>query len=377
MRIFIFICLLIVSEAHSSQERLTRYLTELVQLDSVTSNHEGNMKALKYVERQLEGLNLYFKYYEYNGFPSLVITTQDTQKPTVFLVSHIDVVAAPQALFSPRIEGNKMYGRGVYDMKMAIACYILLMQELKDKHLNIGIMLTSDEEIGGMNGTRRLLDAGYSSEVAFLPDGGFDWNFEEEAKGVLHIKVMAKGVAAHSSRPWNGENAINKLMAALQEINRYFDLEKSKYGDYYPTANVGIIQGGKGVNQVPDYAEAKVDIRFPSGITAGQIFINLKDLVKDQVALENLIEASPNMVDVNQNYFQKFKEIAQKRGITIGTVRSHGSSDARFFGEKKIPILVISCKGGDIHSDKEWIDLEDLSRFYEVMKEWVLETCRK
>lgn len=262
-------------------------------------------------------------------------------------------------------------------MKMAIACYILLMQELKDKHLNIGIMLTSDEEIGGMNGTRRLLDAGYSSEVAFLPDGGFDWNFEEEAKGVLHIKVMAKGVAAHSSRPWNGENAINKLMAALQEINRYFDLEKSKYGDYYPTANVGIIQGGKGVNQVPDYAEAKVDIRFPSGITAGQIFINLKDLVKDQVALENLIEASPNMVDVNQNYFQKFKEIAQKRGITIGTVRSHGSSDARFFGEKKIPILVISCKGGDIHSDKEWIDLEDLSRFYEVMKEWVLETCRK
>lgn len=362
------------TESPSSRKaQLTKYLADLVAINTVTSNQEGSLKALKYVEKQLSDLNLHFNYHEFKGFHSLVITTQNTKNPAVFLVAHIDVVAAPDTLFKPRIEGNKMHGRGVYDMKMAIACYILLLQELKDK-LNIGIMLTSDEEIGGMNGVKRLLEEGYSSKVALLPDGGFDWNFEEEAKGVLQMTVKARGKSAHSSRPWEGDNAINKLTSALQNINRYFEQEKQKFGTYFPTVNVGLISGGKGVNQVPDYAEAKVDIRFPSAITAGQIFLNLEDLVtSDSVSLEKLIEASPNRVDVNQIFFQKFRQIAKEMyDIPIGTVHSHGSSDARFFGERNIPVLVITCRGGQIHSDDEWVDLEDLSRFYEVIKKWVI-----
>src|SRR5262249_3930331 len=156
---------------------------------------------------------LHFKHQTFEGHPTLVITTKDTMTPDIFLVAHIDVVPAPKSLYQPRIESNKMYGRGAYDMKMAIACYILLLHELKEwlGEKNIGLMLTSDEEIGGMQGVKRLLEAGYSSKVAFLPDGGFNWNFEEEAKGVLQIKIAARGKSSHSSRPWLGENAIDSL----------------------------------------------------------------------------------------------------------------------------------------------------------------------
>lgn len=355
----------------ADQQKLTEYLSELVSIPSVTENKQENENALHYVESKLSHLGLHFRYKSFEGHPTLVITTKDTKTPDLFLVSHIDVVPGLEELFIPRIEGGKMYGRGAYDMKMAIACYILLMQELKDRlpDLNLGIMLTSDEEIGGMNGVKRLLEEGYAPKLAILPDGGFDWNFEEAAKGVLHLKITAKGISAHSSRPWLGENAIEKLMKNLKDLTAYF--EEKKKGDYFPTANIGLIQGGKATNLIPDHAEAKVDIRYPPEMKEQNILEDLKALLPD-VSLEVAARGSPHQEDLNTAPFLRFKEIArQMYGINIGKALSHGSSDARFFGEKGIPVIVIAPKGGDIHSDGEWIDLEDLSRFYNVLVRFV------
>lgn len=90
-----------------------------------------------------------------------------------------------------------------------------------------------------------------------------------------------------------------------------------------------------------------------------------------------MIQAALNKEDVNLPFFQMFRETTKKMyGINIGTVLSHGSSDARFFGEKNFPVLVITSKGGEIHSDDEWVDLEDLSRFYEVMKNWIIKVSK-
>lgn len=386
MKIFSFLLSLIsiqvmlTAQGVPTQEKLTNYLADLVAINTVTADKEANLRALKRVQQQLKTLPLHFKFYEFNGYHSLVITTRPTQKPDVWLIAHIDVVPGAANLFEPRIENNKMYGRGTYDMKMAIACYILLMHELKDslQHYNIGIMLTSDEEIGGMNGVRCLLQEGYSSSVALLPDGGFNWNFEEAAKGVLHVKLSAFGKSAHSSRPWMGENAITRLMAALSDIQTYFEGQKLLHPHYYPTANLGLIAGGKGINLVPDHAEAQIDIRFPPTLCANEIYEQLQKSVKAHcnVELRKIIEGSPNHVDLSQKYFQQFKKLAKEMyDIEVDQVQSHGSSDARFFGEKNIPVLVIAPRGDGIHSDDEWIDLEDLVRFYAVMKSWVMKTA--
>lgn len=363
-------------EASTQQEQLSKFLSALVSMPTETTDKEANAKALRWVENQLADLELFFQHQSFEGHPTLVITSKQTKTPDIFLVAHIDVVAAPRSLYQPRIDAGIMYGRGAYDMKMAIACYLLLLRELKDRlpDLNIGIMLTSDEEIGGMNGVKRLLDTGYSSKIAFLPDGGFDWKFEEAAKGVLHVKISARGISAHGSRPWLGENAIEILMGALGEIRRYF--EKEKLGTYYPSANVGLIQGGKGINQVPDYAEAKVDIRYPPELKGKEIYSALVDMMRKdpRLTIEIIAEGASHYADLRQSSFLKFQEIAKRMyGIEVGKTLSHGASDARFFGEKNIPVLVIAPKGGDIHSDGEWIDLKDLTRFYNVLKQWVVD----
>lgn len=245
------------------QQKLTEYLAALIAMPTETDNREENRKALYWVENQLSSLGLHFNRHTFGGHPALVITTQETMTPDLFLVSHIDVVPAPKSLYEPRIVGNKMFGRGSYDMKMAIACYILLLHELKDQlpKMNIGIMLTSDEEIGGMQGVKRLLEAGYSSKIAFLPDGGFNWNFEEAAKGVLQIKIIAQGQSAHGSRPWLGVNAIDMLNEALKDVHAYFDKQKLTHGTYFPTVNVGVIQGEEG------------SIKWPIMLKLGSIFV--------------------------------------------------------------------------------------------------------
>ncbi len=360
----------------TQQEQLTEYLSALVSMPTETADTEKNDKALHWIEDQLSPLGLHFKHQTFEGHPTLVITTKDTMTPDLFLVAHIDVVPAPKSQYLPRIAGNKMHGRGAYDMKMAIACYMLLLHELKDRlpKMNIGLMLTSDEEIGGMNGVKRLLEAGYSSKVAFLPDGGFNWNFEEAAKGVLQVKITARGVSAHSSRPWLGENAIDILMKALGDVHLYFEKEKPHYGTYFPTANIGMIKGGKAANQVPAEAEALIDIRYPPAIKGTEIYSALeKMLQKDpRLSIQITAEGSPHHANLQQPPFLKFQEIAKRLyGIETGKTFSYGASDARFFSEKNIPVLVIAPKGGEIHSEEEWIDLADLTRFYNVLKEWV------
>jgi len=381
-----FLCIiLLLAPLHllgTTQDELATTLKQLVAFETLPANLQANKEALQWVEMQIEGLPLKHQYHEFDGHPCLVITTQETKRPTLWLVAHMDVVSGAKSLFSATRKGEKLYGRGVYDMKMAIACYLLLLKELGASlaNYNFGSMLTSDEEVGGMHGTKCLLEAGYSSDVAFLPDGGFLWNFEESAKGVLHVKIAAHGSSAHSSRPWEGKNAIDQLMHVLEKVRLLFEKEKAQAGQFFPTHNVGLIQGGTLINQVPDYAEAKIDIRYPPDISPEALYAKMVEITKqyEGVTLEKIIGGSSHHVDLRLSYFQNFRKLAHDLyGIKVGSVKSHGSSDARFFGAHNIPVLVIAPNGGDIHSDREWVDLADLVRFYEVLKAWVVTTSPK
>lgn len=123
-----------------------------------------------------------------------------------------------------------------------------------------------------------------------------------------------------------------------------------------------------------DHAEARLDIRYPPDMTGSEIYSALVTLFQKEphLSVEITAEGSPHHVDPQQPSFVKFQEIAERLyGIKIGKVLSHGASDARFFGERTIPVMVIAPTGGEIHADDEWIDLEDLTRFYNVLKQWI------
>jgi hypothetical protein len=131
---------------------------------------------------------------------------------------------------------------------------------------------------------------------------------------------------------------------------------------------------------IQENATANIDIRYPPAMEGKTLYADLVHLMQQdaRIKMEITAEGLPHQVDVTQEYFKTFAEIAKKLyDIDITPTRSYGASDARFFGERHIPVVMISPQGGNIHSDGEWIDIKDLTRFYNVLKLWVLENQKE
>jgi succinyl-diaminopimelate desuccinylase len=360
-----------------NEEPLIAILRDLVGFQSVSGNFAGTEECFHYLRRSLIEAGLDTQLLRSNDLPSIFATTQpDTKKPKLILQAHMDVVPAKPPGFNMREEDGKLYGRGVFDMKFAAACYLQLVQELKDElgMYNFGLMLTSDEEIGGDDGVGYLLEQGYSAEVCMLPDGGDQWEIEASCNGVWFARIKASGVAAHGSRPWEGENAIGMLIEALDEIKGLF----GELGHGKSSITISQISGGEAINQVPDSAEATLDMRFADKEQFDS-YKNAVSLITSNRGLEllTIAETPCGLVDMQNQHVIDFMVVAERiHGQPIGRNHSLGASDARFFAQKNIPTIVIRPSGGGHHGNNEWIDKAELLKFYELVKAYVTETTK-
>ncbi len=357
-------------------------LSKLISFQTVTCRIDQQYTILSWISDQLASLPLIKTEFQHNSVPSLLYTTRQTRTPKLWLAAHCDVVPASQDHFNPRHEGSRLIGRGAIDMKFAIACYIRLLHELRDNlpALDLGVMITSDEEAGGKNGVGALIEEGYLGDIVFLPDGGSVWNIEERAKGMFHFELTSHGTPAHAAKPWEGENPFPRLFQVLQEIQTLFPTEPC--GDkhhHHSTLNIGKMNGGEVGNQVPALVRATIDIRcFAESEQSLKKALHAVINNHDRIEINEVVTGFPYTNDCTHNAFHLFKTLALDiTGKDVGTTISHGSSDARYFAKKNIPVLLINPSGGDYHGDSEWIDLDDLEYYYQVLKKWVVSVAKK
>ncbi|HVQ45069.1 MAG TPA: M20/M25/M40 family metallo-hydrolase [Candidatus Saccharimonadia bacterium] len=357
---------------------LADLLSHLIRFPTITDAHATNRAALDWVEQQLTNLPLHILRLEHNDFPALIVTTRPTRTPRLWLQAHMDVVPAPVAAFEPRLAGGRLIGRGSYDMKFAIATFIALLQELGSKlsQYNLGLMITTDEEVGGQDGVHWLTQNGYRGEAVLLPDGGVNWEMETGAKGIVWWKLTSRGRASHASRPWNGVNAIDQLIRFVDELRRHTVIEPC--GDpahEHATLNLGRITGGTAANQVADTAEAYVDIRLTPGTTLDTVaaWVEAARQAIPGVDAETVVASAPYLVP-DDGPGVMFRRIAERvTGHPLHNIIAHGASDARFFAAHNIPVITVRPTGGDHHGPAEWIDLADLDRFYQVIRDFTVE----
>lgn len=351
-------------------------LYPIISAQTVAKQPDSIMSFVKSIEEELAQYDLHCMSFQSEGSPSVIAFTKDTKKPKVLLQAHIDVVPGKANLFNMIERDGRLYGRGVFDMKFAAACYMQLVEDLKNElgDYDFGIMLTSDEEIGGENGVKYLLEQGYEADVCILPDAGDSWNIETSCNGVWIMRLGSSGKSAHGSRPWEGQNAIEHLLDALSDIRQLFGkCEPSK-----TSLTVSMIEGGAASNQVPDNASATLDMRFRNTNEKLTRIKEVKSIAsKYSLIIESIGEVECIETDLNEPHVAKFVEIAGKvRGKSIGTIHSYGASDAHYFCEKGIPTILMRPDGGSAHSDEEWIDKEGLLQYYEVIKRYVIEVAK-
>jgi len=296
------------------------------------------------------------------------------------LYAHLDVVDAPAPLFTLRLENGKYYGRGVLDMKSAAANYLHILDALQGSLglYDIGVMLTTDEEYFGMHGAGMLVDEGYLPEVSIMPDSvfGTTWDIENFAKGCWFAHITSLGISAHGSRPWEGDSASIKLVRAVDQISQLFnDMQRPDTA----TLNVGLIQGGASINQIPAAAMASLDIRF----TDFKIYQRLRREIhvicdRNEVNLRTVRKANrPTHNDITHPLVQAFtKQVAKQIGVQPKPFSAHGSTDARFLADKGIPCILMSPPGGGAHSNDEWLDKEGYEQFRIILRDYLDDVAR-
>src|SRR5690606_13931693 len=124
------------------------------------------------------------------------------------------------------------------------------------------------------DGTPMLIKEGYVPEVCVLPDGGNNWQIQTFSKGFLFFIIRSYGTTAHGSRPWLGKSAIPPLLKAVDDIQAVFT-NNSEDGC---TLNIGKLHGGNAINQVPDYAEVQLDIRYMTETERGELFETVRGI---------------------------------------------------------------------------------------------------
>ncbi len=352
---------------------MKKTLKQLIKLRTLSRETEENEKALEWVKEQIPtGYGARIK--KHNGYPLLYA---GSDSPMLCLQAHIDVVPGNEELFFPKEEKGLLYGRGAYDMKFAIACYIEILKRTNPEKHGVGLLLTSDEEIGGANGVGAAIKEGYSPSFVFLPDGGDNWKFDVKAKGAWHLEISTKGKAGHASRPWEGVSAIHKLLDISKELRSHFT--ETKEEEFKPTINIGKIEGGEATNQIAEKALMKVDIRFTSKGEKEKIE-KILDSLKEKyegTEIKEDVYAPPFECDAKNPHFKEFEKIAREHGKSIKEGFAHGATDARHFSAENIPVMVIKPRGGGSHSKKEWVDLKDLDDFCSTLEKFVKKTTKK
>ena len=302
-------------------------------------------------------------------YPSLLAGIDvESLAPALMLSCHLDVVQAKDPQFEPQIKGNRMLGRGTSDMKFAAPVFFNVWDRLTSGRENLLLAFTFDEEIGGNQGIGYLLnEVGLRPTVCFLPDGGDNFHIEAEEKGVFLFHVKTLGQSAHGSRPWLGENAIDKMLAIYSDLRKEFPFVDSPE-QWTQTLNFGRIASGDAANKVPDACEASFDLRFIEGQTANQIQARVQAIVGDRGRFEPQVVGDNFYLDMEQWCSRLFQKAAERHlSHPMPLYRSEGASDARFFTQHKIPVIISKPICAGHHSDHEWIDLESISTYTDIL----------
>lgn len=366
------------------RERIVQLTRDLVLVRSTDGRPEERRRCFQLIRNHLEVIpDITIRTLESNGYESLVAMPAGISRPELLFCAHLDVVEHP-ALNSHEsvISDGRVIGPGAGDMKGQLAVLLELCRQLWRERpgLSIGLAITSDEERGGTDGMRYLVEeAGIDCGVAVIPDGGSLTDIIIAEKGILHLRLRAEGYPAHAARPWLGDNALERLIHEIGVLKReVFDPLMPARVDpddlsthWFPTCSVTRMETpNDSANRVPELAEAVLDIRFPSPWTVTSIQEQVRAALAPRVSIEVVMSAEPTHLAADPRFVEITGEVA---GLPTRLVRACGGSDARYFCARGIPVLLSRPRVGNLHGQDEWIEIESMLTYFEICRRYALE----
>ncbi|MEU4446901.1 M20/M25/M40 family metallo-hydrolase [Actinosynnema sp. NPDC050801] len=338
-------------------------LTEqLLGIRSTADRPDDLRRALDFV-LEVVGPGFTAERFEAAGKPSaLVYRGEHRPHFRVIFNAHLDVVPGADEQFRPRRDGDRLVARGAQDMKLSA---LVLASVFRDTAARlpypIGLQLVTDEEVGGRHGTLHQLEQGVTASFVVIGEHSA-LRVVAESKGLVTVRLHAVGRAAHSAYQWLGDNALLKVMRAVDGVLAAYPVATGE--EWRTTVNVArISSGNQALNQVPADATAWLDVRFPPedadlvGRSPQEIAAHFTALCPPGVTAAVDHVEPPHRADPDGPDLRALQRAARAEGYSGDLLRKHGAADARFYFQRGIDAVIFGVGGDGQHGPDEHADL--------------------
>ena len=311
---------------------LKEILKNLINYNTI--NDKENEGIINFIEEYLK--NLGFK----TEYKSKCLVMSNKEKCDVGFLGHTDTVSySDDWSFNPlelTEKDGKLYGLGTNDMKGAIAVILSSVSKIDFSKLKKGMKLffTYDEEIG-FSGINELVERKTDFPKYMIIGEPTNNEIINGSKGLLEFKITFKGVSSHSSKPEEGINAIENCISFISALKKYYNkLKQENIDSKYASMNVGVINGGRSINIVPDSCEVLIDFRTITKIQNEKIIKKINQLISNYDATYEIINSinpfSNNFEKINMSDFiteASFIESENKYILGSGPVNPHKKNE--------------------------------------------------
>lgn len=373
-----------------SGQQAAEWLSRLVQIPSVNPKAAGSRDGVPGEARIAEQIATWF--HELGG--EVHLDEVHPNRPNVYGIwqgstdrwlavdVHTDTVSAEQMTdgpFSGAIRDGRVYGRGAVDTKASLGVILALLEEMQKRKLkpnaNLLIGATVDEEIGTTGAPafahwirtqdhpiHQLLVA---EPTLCTPIYGH--------KGVVRMKFDIAGKSAHSSQPHLGENAIvaaMHLVLALQEENERLQKETTETPVGRPLLTVSLIEGGTGINVVPEHCQVSIDRRVVTDETVAEVIEHLEWIAEMVCPLPVTTTIQKDLSAFLQPPETSFVRQLSEWSGQKPAVAPYGTNAWAYPNVAEECVVFGPGSIDQAHTDDEWISIEELEKAAEIYTRW-------
>ena len=304
--------------------------------------------------------------------------------PSIVFCAHLDTVSTVGMTIPPfegRVEGNRVYGRGSYDMKGSAAAILCAAAALARESFpgRVLVALVADEEYASMGAQDFLKRHKADACVLTEPSEG---RLILAHKGFIWVEITTKGRAAHGSRWDLGVSAIGKMGRIIAAVERFDqqELRKRTHPLVGPASqHCSLIQGGSGLSTYAEKCTMKLERRTLPGEEPAKVLKELEAVIRsagEEAEVRLLLTQPPLSCEANSRIAASVREAATAvtgRGPEVAGVSYW--MDAALFAAAGIPTVNYGPGGEGAHAAVEWVDLDSVVACAKVLVETARRFC--
>jgi glutamate carboxypeptidase len=351
--------------------QIVEAIRSLVDIESPTNDVDGSRRVVEMVEAMARGTGVAqeVERFQVEAGTHLLITAFAEKPSFTMLLGHLDTVhPVGTALRNPtRIDGDRLYGCGTFDMKANVPIALAALQYFADTGQQpataVRMLLSCDEEVGSQSGREYVERFAAGAKQCLVMEPSLDGKVKTGRKGTGMFQLAAHGIAAHAGlEPEKGGNAVAEL---ARQVDRIQAIARPEIGT---TVNVTTFRGGTTLNVIPDHAVCDIDVRYSITSEAERVVTKLNALgsTDPRVRLElgGAINRPPlERTDAIAALYEKAHSLAASFDYKLGEAQVGGGSDGNFVAALGVPVLDgLGLAGAGAHTLDEYVQVSDIPK---------------